>query len=48
MNPPLVPEMEACPIDERKMLVDGRTRAVPYPKPGFNCNPFGIAAQTPH
>ena len=48
MNPPLFPEMESCPIDERVMLVDGRTKAVPYPKPGFNCNPFGIAAQTPH
>jgi len=48
MNPPLVPTMEHCPIDERKMLADGRTKAVAYPKPGFNCNPFGIAAQTPH
>jgi hypothetical protein len=44
MNPPLMPNMENCPIDERKMLLDGRTLAVPYPRPGFNCNPFGIAA----
>ena len=48
MNPPLYPTMEHCPIDERVMLQDGRTKAVPYPKPGFNCNPYGIAAQTPH
>jgi hypothetical protein len=36
--------MEACPIDERKHLIDGRTLAVPYPKPNYNCNPYGIAA----
>ena len=48
MNPPLFPEMQSCPIDDKVMLVDGTTKAVPYPKPGFNCNPFGIAAQTAH
>jgi len=48
MNPPLFPEMESCPIDDKVMLTDGTTKAVPYPKPGFNCNPFGIAAQTAH
>jgi len=37
--------MEACPIDERKVLIDGVTLAVPYPNPGYNCNPYGIAAQ---
>ena len=46
LTPPLVPsQIEACPIDERKMLVDGVTRAIPYPQPGYNCNPYGIAAQ---
>ena len=40
--------MEACPIDERKVLIDGVTIAVPYPKPNYNCNPYGIAAQQPH
>jgi hypothetical protein len=46
LTPPLVPgSMEACPIDERTQLIDGTTKAVPYPKPGYNCNPYGIAAQ---
>jgi len=40
MNPPLGAKVEACPIDERKVLQDGTTRAVPYPKGGFNCNPY--------
>jgi len=44
MNPPLPTKAEHCPIDERKVLQDGVTRAIPYPKPGFNCNPYGIAA----
>lgn len=49
LQPPLVPgTMEACPIDERKVLQDGVTIAVPYPKPNYNCNPYGIAAQKPH
>lgn len=42
--PPMVPNIQNCPIDERKVLNDGVTIAVPYPKPGFNCNPYGIAA----
>ena len=46
MNPPLTPNIEACPIDDKKMLTDGRTEGIPYPKAGYNCNPFGIAAQT--
>jgi hypothetical protein len=29
-------------------LIDGVTMAVPYPKPNYNCNPYGIAAQKPH
>lgn len=45
MNPPLVPSIEACPIDDKKMLTDGRTLAVPYPKAGYNCNPFGLFSQ---
>ena len=40
--------MEACPIDERKVLQDGVTIAIPYPKPQYNCNPYGIAVQVPH
>ena len=44
MNPPLEVNIEACPIDDKKMLTDGRTVGVAYPKPGYNCNPFGIAA----
>jgi len=45
MNPPLTPAIEACPIDEREVLSDGRTRAVPYPKAGYNCNPYGSFSQ---
>ena len=49
LQPPLVPgQMEACPIDERKVLQNGVTIAIPYPKPGYNCNPYGIAAQQAH
>jgi hypothetical protein len=42
MLPPLTPNIEACPIDDKRMLTDGRTVGVPYPKAGFNCNPYGI------
>jgi len=45
MTPPLLPNMEHCPIDDKKMLTDGTTRAIPYPKAGGNCNPFGIWGQ---
>lgn len=45
MKPPLLPNIEACPIDDKKHLTDGRTLAVPYPKAGYNCNPYGIHAQ---
>jgi hypothetical protein len=32
--------LEHCPdFDERFTLVDGKTRAVPYPRKGYNCNP---------
>jgi hypothetical protein len=32
--------MEHCPdFDERLTLVDGQTRAIAYPQPGYNCNP---------
>ena len=48
MNPPVPNNIQACPIDERKNLNDGTTKAVPYPKPGFNCNPFGVRATIPH
>ena len=40
MNPPLVPNLESCPIDERRMLSDGTTVAIKYPAKGFNCNPY--------
>ena len=42
MKPPLLPNMEHCPIDDKKMLTDGNTKAIPYPQPGGNCNPFGM------
>ena len=32
--------LEHCPdFDERHTLVNGKTRAVPYPNKGYNCNP---------
>jgi len=48
LTPPLIPNIEACPIDDKKHLTDGRTLALPYPNAGFNCNPYGIAAQKEH
>jgi len=48
LQPPLVPNIQSCPIDDKVMLTDGTTKAIPYPKPGFNCNPYGIAAQKNH
>ena len=45
LKPPLLPNIEACPIDDKKMLSDGKTLAIPYPKGAFNCNPFGIFGQ---
>jgi hypothetical protein len=49
MNPPLIQgALENCALDERKTLQDGTTKAIPYPKAGFNCNPYGIAAQQAH
>jgi hypothetical protein len=44
MTPPLTSQLPSCPGDERRVLQDGTTMAVPYPKKGFNCNPFGISA----
>jgi hypothetical protein len=44
MTPPLDNALEGCPGDERRVLQDGVSIAVPYPKKDFNCNPFGIAA----
>jgi hypothetical protein len=45
MTPPIKNVgIEACPIDDKKHLTDGRTKAVPYPAAGYNCNPYGIAA----
>jgi hypothetical protein len=38
--------LEHCPdFDERFTLVDGKTRAVPYPRKGYNCNPEWSMAQ---
>jgi hypothetical protein len=44
LNPPLERSLQACPIAEaeRKVLSDGKTKAIPYPAKGFNCNPYGI------
>lgn len=37
---PSVNTLEHCPdFDERFTLVDGKTRAIPYPEVGFNCTP---------
>jgi hypothetical protein len=45
LQPPLrADNLEACPIDDKVHLTDGKTKGIPYPKPGFNCNPYGIAA----
>merc|ERR1711939_975155 len=31
--------LQHCPdFNERMTLLDGRTRGIPYPEPGFNCN----------
>ena len=39
--------VEHCPdFDERMTLVNGKTRAIPYPKKGWNCNPDWGLAQT--
>ena len=36
---PSVNGLQKCPdFDERMTLTDGRTKAVPYPEVGFNCN----------
>jgi len=42
--------LEGCPIAEaeRKVLLDGKTKAVAYPAKGFNCNPYGIYSQQYH
>jgi len=45
MKPPLLPNLEHCPIDDKVMLSDGKTRAIPYNLPGGNCNPYGLYAQ---
>ena len=41
--------LEHCPnMDERFTLVDGRTRAIPWPAAGFNCHNEGqVTAQKP-
>ena len=44
---PHVNSLEHCPdFDERFTLKDGKTKAVPYPDVGFNCNKqYQLAAQ---
>ena len=44
---PSVNSLEHCPdFDERFTLTDGKTKAVPYPEVGFNCNKeYQLAAQ---
>ena len=39
-----MPALPSCPEDERKTLVNGTTLGVPYPKKGFNCNPYGASS----
>jgi len=38
-------KLEHCPdFNERMTLLDGKTRGVPYPTKGFNCNAdYGLA-----
>merc|ERR1712167_374219 len=34
-----VKKLEHCPdFNERMTLLNGKTKGIPYPKPGFNCN----------
>merc|ERR1719313_1546219 len=39
-----IQSLEHCPdFNERFTLLDGRTKAISYPQPGFNCNAdFGL------
>merc|ERR1711934_566354 len=47
---PSVNSLPHCPdFDERFTLTDGKTRAVPYPQVGFNCNnEYQLAQQKAH
>merc|ERR1739844_431153 len=37
-------KMQQCPdMQERHTLLDGQTLAIPYPRPGYNCQQFGTA-----
>jgi len=39
--------MEHCPdFDERMTLTDGKTHAIAYPQPGYNCNPAYSVTQS--
>ena len=44
-----VKKLEHCPdFNERMTLANGKTKGVPYPKPGFNCNAdYGLAQGLP-
>ena len=42
-------QLEHCPdFDERMTLTDGKTRAVPFPQKGYNCNKDWSLAQHSH
>jgi len=45
-----ISKLEHCPdFNERMTLLNGVTRAVAYPKPGFNCNAdYGLAQGGPN
>jgi len=45
-----VNSLEHCPdFNERMTLLNGKTRAVSYPQPGFNCNAdYGLAQGGPN
>jgi len=43
-----IANLEHCPdFDERFMLVDGKTKAIPYPNEHYNCNPEYALNQQP-
>merc|ERR1719174_2296639 len=44
-----IQSLEHCPdFNERHSLLNGVTKAVPYPQPGFNCNAdYGLAQGAP-
>jgi len=44
-----IKKLEHCPdFNERMTLANGKTKGIPYPKPGFNCNAdYGLVQGAP-